>query len=49
LQAFVIRNREHCTKSFQIDVFFAYVVMRRQSQVPGGDNRLLGTLVCDLE
>src|SRR6185436_9334796 len=49
LQALVIRNGEHCTKSFQIDVFFAYVVMCRKSQVSSGDDRLFRTLVCDLE
>jgi len=49
VQTFFVRDGEHGSESFQIDVPLTNFMMRRQSQVSRGDDRLLGTLVSDLE
>src|SRR5678816_256110 len=49
MQPFFVSNREYRSESFQIDVLLANFMVCRQSQMSRGDDRLLWTIVCDLE
>src|SRR5690242_9798988 len=49
VQVAFIRDCEHGAESFQIDVFLAHVVVRRQLKMTRGLQGRFGPLVCELE